>query len=77
MNSMEETLRIYNAKKQAKLEERLAREAATRAANAPPPRTHTCSKCQSPCRGGCWAEGRVFCDPCYDRRLDEQTKGHD
>lgn len=71
--SMEETLRIYNAKKAAIAAEKSAKEAATRKANAPPPMIHSCSKCGSPCRGGNIANDRVFCHPCYDQRLREQT----
>lgn len=64
--SIEETLRIYNAKRSAKD----AAIEATREANA---LRFQCSQCQAPCRGRYYVGSRVLCDECHDRRFDSQT----
>lgn len=70
MPSMEETLLAYNAKRAAK--EAAIREQA--AANQAPAKLQTCQQCHAPCTGSVQVLGAAMCDPCFDRRIHQQTR---
>jgi hypothetical protein len=70
MPSLEETLRNYNAKREAKAA--AIRQQA--AANQAPAKLQTCGKCQAPCSGSIQALGQPLCGDCFTARLDEQTR---
>lgn len=69
MTSIEETLRIYNAKRAVRDAARVAHAAASQT----PPKLQTCQQCRAACTGSVQVLGSAMCDSCFNSRLEEQS----